>query len=345
MTQGGARARFKNAAVLICDTNYLPAACFVASRLVDQPNRAFDVLVLVVGAGTGKLESPDPRYIVRPFEIDERINRFPASAGGSAAVFARLCLGTLRLEYRRLLYLDCDLSIDSTEIGKLFETDMGHYAIAAFRDSGEIVRPDSAQWLGYESRLGMARAAPYFNSGVMLIELERFASRQIGEAPISYIADGKYLGGLVDQSALNAVLRGDWLELSPPWHWTFTTRDALTRKMSPHIVHFIGRSKPWNDVEVRYPARYAKAIKVYCESIGHAAFVKPAATLPAQRRRLANGLRALSLNILADARTKAIQDFVSSTGFAAIGAPPLQQLAGIAQAGALGCQHRIAAAR
>ena len=224
----------------------------------------------------------------------------------------------MRRDYRKVLYLDSDIWIAGRSIGDLFNLDLRNYAVAAVRDSGEIVRGGSPEWLTYKSKLGLAAAAPYFNAGILLIDLERFHQRGIGEDAIRYVAGGKYLGGLDDQSALNAVLRGDWLELSPRWNWTFASRDALTRELAPEIVHFVGGSKPWNDGKGRYHARYRLAMQEYLGAVGLGGFVKSPAIWPLLQRRIANFLRGLGAGVMEDSRTLAIRRFAQSTGFAKV---------------------------
>ena len=58
---------------------------------------------------------------------------------------------------------------------------------------------------------------------------------------------GKQRGFHLDQSALNLLLRGDFLELSPAFNlmtplWNSFVREAI----APAIVHFTGALKPWH---------------------------------------------------------------------------------------------------
>ena len=325
-------AGWTNAIVLICDANFLPPAYFICKQLLDQQQRNFDVVILAENMPAASCRPPDDRIIVREFAVDPRLVDFAAAQGRSHVTYGRLSLDQLRRDYHKVLYLDSDVWIAGSKISDIFSADMGRYAIAAVRDSGEILRGTSPAWLKYKAKLGMAAAAPYLNAGVLLIDLERFAQRGIGEDAKRYVLDGKYLGGLDDQSALNAVLRGDWLELSPRWNWTFPTRDALTRELSPHIIHFVGSSKPWNDVRGRYPSRYRLEMGQYLQSIEHSGFVKPAAFWPQRRRQLANALRGFAAGLIEDPRTIAIRQFAKSTGFSEAAAEADGAVAGLAEA-------------
>ena len=64
----------------------------------------------------------------------------------------------------KIIYLDCDLIVEQ-QLSKLFNYDIGRYPIAAVEDmwSG---KDDNYERLGYDRKYG------YFNSGVLLINLD-----------------------------------------------------------------------------------------------------------------------------------------------------------------------------
>jgi Glycosyl transferase family 8 len=309
---------FKNAVVLISDAAFLPAAYFVAHQALQQPDRNYDVVILAIGAEAQASTPPDARILIRKFDTNARLSKIEAAGGGRVVVNARLCLSSLGDDYKRILYVDCDIFLATTQLHALFDLDMGPYAIGAVRDGGEILRRETSVWQDYKRSLGLASVAPYLNAGVLLIDLQKFDRHSIGERALRYIEDGGELGGLYDQSALNAVLKGDWLELSPLWNWQFASRGALTRSFAPHIVHFIGGSKPWNDRRGRYPDRYRQEMVEYLSTIGHREFMQAPARLKRIRRDLTDALR---LYTIGDERHAAIRRFATSAGFADPGLP------------------------
>jgi len=91
---------------------------------------------------------------------------------------------------------------------------------------------------------------PYFNAGVLIIDLDSWRRAHVGERALSFIA--QYRPALMDQDALNAVVSGQWLELDPMWNtitYWFRSRSrqrrysALLRRA--RIVHYAGHRKPW----------------------------------------------------------------------------------------------------
>src|SRR5262249_50323413 len=150
--------------------------------------------------------------------------------------------------------------------------DMGDYQIAAVRDAAEIVRPLSAEWTRYKAKLGLPMSAAYFNSGVMLVNVEGFCDAGIGADAIAYLGAGKFVGH-DDQSALNAILSGRWLEISPLWNWMFGTRERMTERYDPAIVHFIGSNKPWKDRKAKHHPKYRAEMQTYLAASGEQDFV------------------------------------------------------------------------
>ena len=116
--------------------------------------------------------------------------------------------------------------------------------------------------------------APYFNDGVMLIDLEGWRTQGIGARARALIT--AHPETLLDQQdALNAVLQGRWLRLSPAWNvhqpvghvhdWApeGLTKPELAQVLhDPDIVHFVGSSKPWDaDCRHLYAERFLGFLK------------------------------------------------------------------------------------
>jgi lipopolysaccharide biosynthesis glycosyltransferase len=262
-------ARHPNAVALIADRTYLPFAFFVAHQLAAQPSRNFDILVFTIGCTAAERSRAPAGVVALDFELDARTPNDRARA-----TYGRLgLLDVMDPSYEKVLYLDSDVWIAGRRISELFRTELGDYPLAAVSDGAEIMRPKAAAWIRYKRGLGLDDDTPYFNAGVLLINRREFVRQRIAEKAWSYITSGQYLGNLADQSALNAVLRGNWLKLSPIWNWSFAARLRLTSTYRPQIIHFIGSSKPWKDHRLRYAPRYRREMRRYLGEIGYAASV------------------------------------------------------------------------
>jgi len=161
-------------------------------------------------------------------------------------------------EIEKALYLDCDLLVlkDVTPLWQLDET--GIPAQAAFDPAVRVV---SSEWgLGNYRELGLPANSPYFNSGVMLMNLTMWRAENIGPICLDYVSEHET--HFLDQDAINAVLAGRIGVLPMTWnalvnHLRYFSRwpdDDLKRAIapeirdlqrSPAICHFAGAFKPW----------------------------------------------------------------------------------------------------
>jgi lipopolysaccharide biosynthesis glycosyltransferase len=176
-------------------------------------------------------------------------------------------------------------------LARVFGLDMRGRALAAVADNSEILRPRARDWAEYKRHLGLRPETPYFNSGALLLDLARYTAEGVAERAVEYVVKGGYMGTLDDRSVLNATLKGGWTELSPLWNWMYATRDEMTRRYRPFIIHFGGKSKPWDDWQGRYHPRYAAVMKDYLSTAWFPNFVKPQRPWRQARRRAKNLMR------------------------------------------------------
>lgn len=276
-----------NVAVLLADRKYLPAALFVAQKLSRQRSRNFDIRLLVTECPEAVRQALDDGIIIQDFVPDERAQRTASLKKKPPIAFGRLTMDSVLPEhYEKILYLDCDLWIGNREISQLFAMDLDGYAFGAVFDAGDIVRAADPVWHDYKRRLGLEDDTPYFNSGVMMIDRKEFKKQRIGERCLEYIANGGYLGMMNDQSALNAVTKGQWQQLSPIWNWMFGARARLTEETDPAIIHFIGPQKFWNDRRGRFDPKYRLEMTAYLKTLGYEAFVQETPRIFSLRRAI-----------------------------------------------------------
>lgn len=168
--------------------------------------------------------------------------------------FSRAILFRLGLEKHapvdcgRMLYLDADVIV-AADVRVLWNTDLGGAPLGAVIDCFVDANAFAARW-------GLPAEAPtYFNSGILLIDLERVRAERLFAKAIDFTLahiDEIYLA---DQDALNFVCWGRWARLDNVWNaqrhmvipsliaQTPRERQLLGRK--PAIIHFTGPEKPW----------------------------------------------------------------------------------------------------
>jgi len=117
----------------------------------------------------------------------------------------------------------------------------------------------------------------YFNSGVLLMDLGQWREAGYGEALLKLIAANSYRHH--DQDALNKLFLHNWQVLPlrwnmiPPVSYLFAKIlkskkyrvMAIEANKNPAIIHFAGRTKPWE-----FPL--TKGIMIYIMNISFNAF-------------------------------------------------------------------------
>lgn len=246
-------ASARKAVVFSCDGNYMPFALAAAQQIAElHPNRDFDICLC----------SEDLPELPPGFE-HLGLRRIAVSTGGhfaglrldarrTEAVYMRLALPLIFAdEYDRLLYLDADIFVQRGDFSALLDVDMKGHVVAAVRDHIQWRTPNRKQ--EQYRRFGWP-AGPYFNSGVLLIDVPAFEAREMRDRCVAFGLEHK--DNLIghDQTLLNCVLRADWAELSPMWNWQDTRSTRLFGMMEgAHLLHFIGPAKPWNTNDGRFP--------------------------------------------------------------------------------------------
>jgi lipopolysaccharide biosynthesis glycosyltransferase len=175
--------------------------------------------------------------------LDERsLFGFP-KLHGSLAPYYRL-LAISQMDVDRLLYLDSDTLCD-LDLSPLQELEMSRYPAAWVTEaplSGAVDRLTAMH-------LGNSPDEPYFNSGVILVNVLEWKRQAVSQKALEYIAQNKPL--FHDQSALNVVLSKNAITLDMRYN-TISNMRKHWPKMSKGIgrtdslIHFVDYPKPWD---------------------------------------------------------------------------------------------------
>lgn len=110
---------------------------------------------------------------------------------------------------KRAIYLDCDI-IAKEDIENIWNIDLGDNLLAAVEDAGFHARLDAME-IDAESNT-------YFNSGMMIIDVEKWRAEKISEQVLKFATENSDELRFHDQDALNAILHDRWLVLHPRWN-------------------------------------------------------------------------------------------------------------------------------
>lgn len=181
--------------------------------------------------------------------------------GWSYMIFVRLLLEKiLPIEIERILYIDSD-TIVTGKLDCIFKTSIEGVLGAAVLD----------KYIGEKQKtaIGLEQTVPYFNSGVLYINLKQWRKESIGEQCIDYLSLNEKANTMPDQNALNVLFKGrykllplacnvDGYTLLLPYELAqriiaqnilpyYSVQDYEEARKNPIIVHFIGwyLDKPW----------------------------------------------------------------------------------------------------
>lgn len=197
----------------------------------------------------------------------EVLSRVPYQDRLSRTVYAPLWIPELLPDYcNKALYLDCDLLVRES-ISELWRRPLRDKALMATRDLW-IPHLSSKNGVSNHAKPGVAPDAPYFNSGVLIYNVEKWRKHDLRSKCTEYLFNNRYDIGMEDQEVMNAVLANDWSPLPLPWNihhhigtsgWTKSVKEwpdsSFKRTVQPEykqllfdakILHLAGPAKPWN---------------------------------------------------------------------------------------------------
>ncbi|KKC31369.1 glycosyltransferase family 8 protein [Devosia psychrophila] len=167
--------------------------------------------------------------------------RMPENKRLSNIVYARLVLDRLLdPAIARVLYLDCDILVRD-DVATPYEWDLDGRPIGAVRDSIGAWLVGGRDVRGNRDIFDVAD--PYFNAGIVLIDLEGWRQADIIGKMEQAFADGIMQRIYYDQDLLNIVFRNNWLQL--PWRWNTIGPLLAHESLDPAILHYTGTKKPW----------------------------------------------------------------------------------------------------
>ncbi len=269
--------------VYVSNEAYARHLCVSLCSLCDsnQDEDALRFYVISTGISPGSEEkiretaaSFDREVRFLPFsDLRERLGA--ADTGPfDVSTMGRLFLGEiLPEELTRVLYLDCD-TVVLRPLHRLWRTGLKGCVLGAVEEP--TIYPEVREYLD------LAANEPYFNAGVLLIDLGKWRADNVQSRVLEYY---KRIGSRAlfnDQDALNGLLRGRIRELLPKWNfftnyryfrystlverspsYSLIPRESFcAAKRHPAVVHYAGDERPWR-AGARNP--YGAAYERYLE--------------------------------------------------------------------------------
>lgn len=257
------------------DKNYIPPLqVMLTSLYMNNPGEDVEMYLLHSRLQEKELEPLEKQcgrlgYKFFPVKIEDSwFSQAPVTKQYPREMYYRLLAPCfLPQKLHRILYLDPDILVINS-LKPLWETDMKGRLFAAAAHTGKTNLANNIN----QVRLGTTHK--YFNSGVLLINLDQGRKEILPEEIFRYAGEHAKELLLPDQDILNAVFGSRTLELDD-YLWNYDARNYSTYLLrsggvcdmdwvmgNTGILHFCGKTKPW---QAGYMHRFGILYKHYMQ--------------------------------------------------------------------------------
>lgn len=196
-------------------------------------------------------------HMVEMGDLEERFTVPIDTRGFDISAMTRLFAAEALPEtVKKVLYLDCDTVVIG-DIRPLWKTRMEGNLVAMV--------PEPTVYQEMKASIDLGKDDAYYNSGVLLMDLEAWRSEDIQRKLFQYYADKGGNLFACDQDTINGALKGRIRELSPRYnfftnyrYFHYKTLVGMNRsyerigkqefevsKRRPVILHYMGDERPW----------------------------------------------------------------------------------------------------
>lgn len=177
------------------------------------------------------------------YDAHEALKKIPRIFNASSperltqSVFLRIIMPMLLPnEITRVIYCDADM-LCLRRADELWHLDLKGHPLAAAKEG---------DYQAKAKRLGLLHQL-YFNAGFMVIDLNRWRQMNLTSKVLDCYQQQGATFPLLEQDALNKVLDGDWLEISPRKVYLMDAfeEEQITPVAENIFWHFLNEGKPW----------------------------------------------------------------------------------------------------
>ena len=251
--------------VTLADENYAIPLAVMGRSLFDNLGAGRSVSLSIIDGGI----APQTRErLLASWNLRQASVEFvPPCFGGATALpiwgrvpaltYARIFVPAyVSAACSKAIFLDSDVLV-LEDLARLWDLPSGDSHLLAVQDPA-VPFVSSRDGLAQYEKLRIDAQTPYFNAGLMVVNLDKWRADDIPSAVMGFVRVHARELNYCDQDALNAVLFDKWRPLDPRWqvqprfanndtlplpHLDQATRRALVD--CPWLVHFSGRLKPW----------------------------------------------------------------------------------------------------
>lgn len=235
---------------IACDDNYAKYAGVLIASVLSNAASNDNLAVYILDGGISEERKNEILTLksIKDCEIDfvkvdtkafDEYRSLKTNAYISLATYFRLSLPSILPTIDRIIYLDCDVVVNSS-LHDLFYVDMQNNLAAGVLDI-------SLKATKYRKNKN------YVNAGVMLFDLKKMREENIEKKFLEYTASHIDTIKMGDQDIINEVCKDSILIVDDEWNVqssNFTNRSSYTK--NPKIIHYVAKRKPWHWASFSY---------------------------------------------------------------------------------------------
>ena len=253
------------------DDNYVPFLAVSAKSLLENASKEYfyNIHVLTDGLSQENIDlisdnlTPNSKLIIDDMntyvrDIEKNLNQSLRDYY-TISIFYRLFIASKYPEYHKAIYLDCDITVLG-DIAELYNTDLEGNIFGVVPDDIIAGIPEFRE---YATEGVGVRYDRYFNSGMLLMDLDKYREEDILGRFIKLLTTYNFETAAPDQDYLNVLCKDRVKYLEKGWN-RMSTDENYDGKV--HIIHYNNFRKPWyyDDVPYgRYFWDYAKKTNIY----------------------------------------------------------------------------------
>jgi lipopolysaccharide biosynthesis glycosyltransferase len=185
--------------------------------------------------------------ILAKIELPNKVDYLPKTA------YFRLMIPEFFKDFKKILYLDVDVLV-LADLKKLWDIDMeGNLSLAC-----QCFYAPQHRGLDNFKIMGIDTNSPYFNSGMLVIDVQKWREEHIREAVNEVLNTKLNLAKAMDEEGLNVVLHKKWKSVDQRWNYPPHIADADNM---PFILHFIGYKPIFSDYKDRHQNLFYSYLK------------------------------------------------------------------------------------
>ncbi|MCF0253569.1 MAG: glycosyltransferase family 8 protein [Duodenibacillus sp.] len=242
-----------------CDEAYAPFFSVALRSVIEtrDPAKSYRIVWLsdgvsdfVKGLIRGMADAPGVTLDI--IECSEMLDRFAFQLHTerlSRSTFTRFFTLDLLAGCDKAVYLDVDV-VCRSDVAELYATDVSGYDLAAVADERLMQRLRRDEKLSRYVRQELGRSDPYFNAGVLVLNLKRLRERFTSQGLARMAVEKRYRWE--DQDVLNSLTDGSTLFLDPAWNMFLAPEEAGEDEAwqravrQPRLIHYSNRKDPVN---------------------------------------------------------------------------------------------------